>query len=174
MSDWGKDWDNPDDAVYDGPDEEQLAAAAKRKAMREYMEWSAQLEDELIAEMGQEAYDASQHWINNPLIKPVSKVAMFEEWEARIRREQDDRTIKLFEALDTCDCDPDDGQAKHYRCGATRGLTPQQIMTLIRGGKPESLQAHHCGFDFLADQTTARCSCGVVSTNPFLTFKGEK
>jgi hypothetical protein len=97
MSSWEKDWDNPDDAVYDGPDEEQIAAAKKRKAMREYMEWSAQLQDELIAEMGQEAYDASQHWINNPLIKPVSKVAMFEEWEARIRREQNERIIKLLE-----------------------------------------------------------------------------
>lgn len=97
MINWKKDWDNPDDAVYDGPDEEQIAAAKKRKAMREYMEWSAQLEDEMIAEMGQEAYDASQHWINNPLIKPVSKVAMFEEWEERIRKEQNERIIKLLE-----------------------------------------------------------------------------
>jgi hypothetical protein len=43
--------------------------------------------------------------------------------------------IKLFEALDTCDCDPDDGQAKHYRCGATQGLTPRQIMAFIQGEK---------------------------------------
>lgn len=100
MKEWEKDWDNSDDAVYDGPDEEQIAAAKKRKAMREYMEWSAQLEDEMIAEMGQEAYDASQHWINNPLIKPVSKVAMFEEWEERIRKEQNERVIKLLEEQD--------------------------------------------------------------------------
>jgi hypothetical protein len=97
VKEWEKDWDNKDDAIYDGPDEEQIAAAAKRKAMREYMEWSAQLEDEMIAEMGQEAYEASQHWINNPLIKPVSKVAMFEEWEERIREEQNERIIKLVE-----------------------------------------------------------------------------
>lgn len=90
------DWDSAEDAVYDGPDAEQQAAHAKRKAMREYMELSQQIEDELIAEMGQEEYKASQHWINNPLIKPRSKVAMFEEWEARIRKEENERTIKLL------------------------------------------------------------------------------
>lgn len=65
--------------------------------MYDYLKMSQELEDELIAEMGQEAYDASQHWINNPLIKPVSKMAMFEEWEGRIRKEQNERIIKLLE-----------------------------------------------------------------------------
>lgn len=134
MIDWGKDWGNPDDAVYDGP-RFKANKESREKAMQRYLEISQQLEDELIAEMGQEAYDASQHWINNPLIKPVSKVAMFEEWEARIRKEQDERIIKLFEALDTCQCDPDDGQAKHYRCGAAQGLTPREIVAIIEGEK---------------------------------------
>ena len=55
-----------------------------REEFERYMKLSQELQDELIAEMGQEAYDASQHWINNPLIKPISKVDMFEE---EIKRE---------------------------------------------------------------------------------------
>lgn len=35
-------------------------------------------------------------------------------------------------------------------------------------------QSHHCSFDFLENQATARCECGVVSTNLFWTFKGDK
>jgi hypothetical protein len=97
MSGWGKDWDNPDDAVYDGPDGEQLAAAAKRKAMREYMDWSHEVEDAIIKSIGQEEYDAREHWINNPLIKPQSKVHLFEEWEQRVRKEQNERIIELLE-----------------------------------------------------------------------------
>jgi hypothetical protein len=58
-----------------------------REAFDRYMKLSQEIEDELIAEMGQEAYDASQHWINNPLIKPVSKVHMFEE---ALKHEGDD------------------------------------------------------------------------------------
>jgi hypothetical protein len=135
MSVWEEDWDNLDDAVYDGPDEEQLAAAAKRKAMLEYMDWSLEVEDAIIKSIGQAEYYASEHWINNPLIKPQSKVHLFEQWEERIRKEQNERTIKLFEGLDTCDCDSNDGQAKHYRCGATQGLTPQQVIAFIKGEK---------------------------------------
>ena len=97
MSVWEKDWDNPDDAVYDIPDEEQLAAAAKRKAMREYMDWSHEIEDAIIKSIGQEEYDAREHWINNPLIKPRNKVHLFEQWEERIRKEQNERIIKLLD-----------------------------------------------------------------------------
>jgi hypothetical protein len=96
MSVWEEDWDNSDDAVYDTPDEEQLAAAAKRKAMREYMDWSMQIEDAIIKSIGQEEYDAREHWINNPLIKPQNKVYLFEQWEKRVRTEQNERTIKLL------------------------------------------------------------------------------
>jgi hypothetical protein len=35
-------------------------------------------------------------------------------------------------------------------------------------------QSHRCGFDFLENQATAKCKCGVVSTNPFWTFRGDK
>ena len=92
------DWESAEDAAYDGPDAEQQAAYAKRKAMREYMELSQQIEDELIAEMGQEEYEASQHWINNPLIKPRSKVSLFEQWEARIRKEEIERIAESIKA----------------------------------------------------------------------------
>lgn len=34
-------------------------------------------------------------------------------------------------------------------------------------------QSHRCGFDFLENQATAKCKCGVVSTNPFWTFRGD-
>jgi hypothetical protein len=97
MASWEKDWDNSDDAIYDGLDDEQIATAAKRKAMREYMDWSMEVEDAIIKSIGQEEYDAREHWINNPLIKPQSKVHLFEEWEQRIRKEQIERVIKLIE-----------------------------------------------------------------------------
>jgi len=118
MSLWEKDWDNPDDAVYDAP-RFKADKGSREKAMQRYLELSQQLEDELIAEMGQEAYEASQHWINNPLIKPVSKVAMFEEWEERIRKEQNGRIIELLDDW-KCghpDCDGDKTEVcypKHY------------------------------------------------------------
>jgi hypothetical protein len=32
---------------------------------------------------------------------------------------------------------------------------------------------HHCGFDFVPDQATAKCVCGAVATNPFWTIEGE-
>ena len=92
------DWESAEDAAYDGPDAEEQAAWARRKAMRRYMEISQQLENELIAEMGQEEYEASQHWINNPLIKPRSKVAKFEEWEEYIRKEEVERIAESIKA----------------------------------------------------------------------------
>lgn len=56
----------------------------------------------------------------------------------------------------------DDAVEKGYRL-----LAEDPEMSLRR-------QSHHCGFDFLENQATAKCECGVVSTNPFWTFKGEK
>lgn len=47
--------------------------------MKEYLDASTELEREEIAEIGQEAYDASQHWVNNPLIKPISKLGMLND-----------------------------------------------------------------------------------------------
>ena len=132
MGGWEEDWDNPDDAVYDGPDEEQLAAKKRREAFIEMR----RIDEEIYNSYeDKELYWALEHWINNPLIKPKSKVYLFEQWEERIRKEENDRIIKLFEALNTCDCDEDDPNPKHYRCGTTQGLTPQQIMAHIRGEK---------------------------------------
>ncbi len=54
---------------------------------RKYMEASDALEAEMIAEMGQERYDASQHWMNNPLISPISKV---DAYEKALKREGDE------------------------------------------------------------------------------------
>ena len=90
------DWDSLDDAVYDAP-KFQGDKESRRKAMQEYLEVSRQAAEELIAEIGQAEFDAREHWINNPLIKPLSKVAMFEEWEARVRKEVVDEIVELLE-----------------------------------------------------------------------------
>lgn len=90
------DWESAEDSVYDAP-RFKADKESRQKAMQNYLELSQQLEDALVAEMGQEEYDASQHWINNPLIKPRSKVAMFEEWEERIRKEIVDEIIEMLE-----------------------------------------------------------------------------
>jgi hypothetical protein len=131
MINWEKDWNNPEDAVYDGPDGEQLAAAAKRKAMREYMDWSMEIEDAIIKSIGQEEYDAREHWINNPLIKPQSKVYLFEQWEERIRKEQNERIIKLIEGF-TCGKHPIPEFCKWAgiddQCN-----TAQELIELIKG-----------------------------------------
>lgn len=99
-----------------------------RESMDRYMKLSQGIEDELIAEMGQEEYDASQHWINNPLIKPRSKVAMFEKWEERIRKEQNERIIKLL----------DDWRCGHPGCDGDRTevcYPKHRIIALINGEK---------------------------------------
>ncbi len=57
------------------------------EAFEEYMKLSREIEDELIAEMGKEAYDASKHWVNNPLISEISKVALFDEAIKRAKAE---------------------------------------------------------------------------------------
>lgn len=90
------DWESAEDSVYDAP-RFKADKESRQKAMQKYLELSQRLEDELVAEMGQEEYDASQHWINNPLIKPRSKVAMFEDWEERVRKGETERIIKLLE-----------------------------------------------------------------------------
>ena len=45
-----------------------------------------------------ELFDANEHWINNPLIKPISKVAMFEDWEKRVISEEREALISELEA----------------------------------------------------------------------------
>jgi hypothetical protein len=71
--------------------------SVNQEAFDAYMKISQEIEDSLIAEMGQEAYDASQHWVNNPLISPISKVHNFEEHEKWVRKDQTERIIKLLE-----------------------------------------------------------------------------
>ncbi len=73
--------------------------AVNQEAFDAYMKMSQEIEDSLIAEMGQEAYDASQHWVNNPLISPISKVHNFEEHEKWVRKDQTERIVKLLERL---------------------------------------------------------------------------
>ena len=74
--------------------------SVNQEAFDAYMKMSQEIEDSLIAEMGQEAYDASQHWVNNPLISPISKVHNFEEHEKWVRKDQTERIIKLLDELD--------------------------------------------------------------------------
>lgn len=50
------------------------------EALRKLEEETAR---EIIAEIGIEAYEAQDHWINNPLIKPLNKVHILNEWMAR-------------------------------------------------------------------------------------------
>ena len=42
-----------------------------------------------------ETFDVNEHWVNNPLISPKSKVYQFEEWEKRIRKEERERVSKV-------------------------------------------------------------------------------
>lgn len=60
----------------------------------------------------------------HPAGKKLVEVAALQERE---------RIIKLLEVLNLCDCDPDDGQAKHYRCDASQGLLPSEVIALIKG-----------------------------------------
>jgi hypothetical protein len=41
-----------------------------------------------IREEDPELFDANEHWINNPLISPISKLDMLKDWEFRIRKEE--------------------------------------------------------------------------------------
>jgi hypothetical protein len=94
MSVWEEDWDNSDDAVYDAPDEEQLEAKKRREAFNELRK----IDEEIYNSYeDKELYWANEHWINNPLIKPKSKVYLFEQLEERIRKEQNERIIKLLD-----------------------------------------------------------------------------
>lgn len=60
----------------------------RRKALDELVRLT-----EEIRSQDPELFDANEHWINNPLIKPVSKVAMFEDWEAVVRKEEREAVI---------------------------------------------------------------------------------
>lgn len=94
MTSWEEDWNNPDDAVYDSPDEEQLAAKKRREAFNELRK----IDEELYNSYeDKELFWALEHWINNPLIKPKSKVYLFEQWEERVRKEQNQNIVKLLE-----------------------------------------------------------------------------
>jgi hypothetical protein len=33
---------------------------------------------------------------------------------------------------------------------------------------------HHCSFNFKAEQTLAKCTCGKISTNPYFFIKGGR
>ena len=107
------DWESAEDSAYDSFGFK-LDIESRLKAMQKYLEVSQEIEDELVAEMGQEEYDASQHWINNPLISPRSKVSMLEEWGARIRKEENEHTIKLLEGQKAIQC-------KKAHCESTDG-----------------------------------------------------
>lgn len=63
-----------------------------------YMKLSQEIQNELIAEMGQEAYNASQHWVNNPLISEISKVTMFDDAIARAEKTTKKSIIELLQA----------------------------------------------------------------------------
>lgn len=96
LDSWNKDWDNSDDAVYDGPDEEQLEAKKRREAFNELRK----IDEEIYNSYeDKELYWAHEHWINNPLIKPKSKVHLFEQWEERIRKEQNEHIVELLEEI---------------------------------------------------------------------------
>lgn len=128
------DWESAEDSVYDAP-RFKADKESRQKAMQKYLELSQQLEDNLVAEMGQEEYDASQHWINNPLIKPRSKVAMFEDWEERIREEKNEHVIKLLEEhVWQLDIAPSGKWEQRCRCGFY-GVFNDHLIALIKGEK---------------------------------------
>ena len=44
-----------------------------------------------------ELFDANEHWVNNPLITPINKLAMFNEAIARAKEEERKRAVILLE-----------------------------------------------------------------------------
>jgi len=72
------------------------SSAQKEADRREALEELRRLTEE-IRSADPETFDANEHWINNPLISPVSKVQMFEEWDARVRREELERVTRVAE-----------------------------------------------------------------------------
>ena len=68
----------------------------RKKEQEEALDELRRMTEELRAS-DPETFDANQHWINNPLISPISKVHMFAEWEERIRREERERITRVAE-----------------------------------------------------------------------------
>ena len=69
---------------------ESLADKERRQRLLQEM---IRMEEEIRAE-DPELYDANEHWINNPLIKPISKIEIFEKWEKQVREEERRKLIQ--------------------------------------------------------------------------------
>ena len=52
---------------------------------------------EEIRAVDPELFDANEHWVNNPLITPVNKLAMFNEAIARAKDDERKRAVILLE-----------------------------------------------------------------------------
>ena len=103
-----------------------LADRERRKIALEEM---VRIEEE-IRSYDPELYDANQHWINNPLIKPISKVDMFERWEERVRGETKQELVELLKKELTAVMEV--GEEKAYCQGLEHGIL------LLENGKTES------------------------------------
>jgi hypothetical protein len=70
-------------------------AAEQALAQTKYFEESQRLETELRA-ADPERYDASQHWVNNPLITPINKIDMLESYKQSILKDERNRVLKVI------------------------------------------------------------------------------
>ena len=76
----------------------------RKKERREALSNLIQIGQEIRKE-NPDLFDANEHWINNPLISPISKLDMLKDWEFRIRKEErgtiSDKPIKWKKIVQT-------------------------------------------------------------------------
>lgn len=91
-----------------------------------YLKASHELEEHLRDSYGDELFEAKQHWVNNPLIKPLSKVAMFDKAIERAKKETEERIIALLDQKHT----PHEGDQTHNESGE---CTACEVIAFIEG-----------------------------------------
>jgi len=97
--------------------------------------------------------------------------------------EERERIVSLLVESSKCTLDSGHHKLGYCFCEAIALIKREQMSDSLEKGykllakDPEMFQRrllHHCGFDFTADEATAKCVCGAIATNPFWTIKGQQ